>query len=99
MAVEYDFDPEDDVKDRGTKSLKFTYKTKCVLRRCVNEGKVNSAKNYAGGIVGRMDLGSVLSCEGYGAVKAERRRLCRRYRRRVRNGYTKFCGKMHCFGQ
>ena len=70
MAVEYDFDPEDDVKDRGTKSLKFTYKTKCVLRRCVNEGKVNSAKNYAGGIVGRMDLGSVLSCEGYGAVKA-----------------------------
>lgn len=71
MAVEYDFDPEDDVKDRGTKSLKFTYKTKCVLRRCVNEGKVNSAKNYAGGIVGRMDLGTVLSCEGYGAVKAD----------------------------
>ncbi|UKI34993.1 MAG: hypothetical protein L6V93_11985 [Clostridiales bacterium] len=37
MAVEYDFDPEDDVKDKGTKSLKFTYKTKCVVLRCVNE--------------------------------------------------------------
>lgn len=71
MAIEYDFDPEDDVKNKGTKSLKFTYKTKCVVRRCANEGKVTSKKNYAGGIVGRMDLGSVLSCEGYGAVKSD----------------------------
>ena len=71
MAVEYDFDPEDDVKDKGTRTLKFTYKTKCVVLKCTNNSKVTSAKNYAGGIVGRMDLGSVLTCEGYGSAKAE----------------------------
>ncbi len=68
MAVEYDFDPEDDIKNKGDKSLKFTYKTKCVILRCKNEGSVNVKKNYGGGIAGRMDLGSVVSCESYGGV-------------------------------
>lgn len=68
MAIEYDFDPEDDIKNSGKKSLNFTYKTKCVLRRCKNEGKVTVKKNYGGGIVGRMDLGSIMSCENYGNI-------------------------------
>lgn len=68
MAVEYDFDPEDDIKNNGDKSLKFTYKTKCVIRRCKNEAKVNSKNNYCGGVVGRMDLGSILLSENYGEL-------------------------------
>lgn len=68
MAIEYDFDPEDDIKDEGDNSLKFTYKTKCVVRRCKNGDKVTSKKDYCGGIVGRMDLGSVLYCENYGGI-------------------------------
>ncbi len=70
MAIEFDFDPEDDIKNSGDKSLSFTYKTKCVVRRCRNEAAVTAKKNYTGGIVGRMDLGSVLSCENYGSVTA-----------------------------
>lgn len=68
MAIEYDFDPEDDVVNSGDKTLNFTYKTKCVVRRCANEGAVTSKKDYSGGIVGRMDLGSVLSCGSYANV-------------------------------
>ncbi len=68
MAIEYDFDPEDDITNDGEKTLKFKYKTKCVVLRCVNEKSVTSKRSCAGGIVGKMDLGSVLSCEGYGRV-------------------------------
>lgn len=68
MAIEYDFDPEDDVSENGKKSVKFTYKTKCIVRHCSNEAEVTSKKNYSGGIVGRMDLGSILSCDNYGKI-------------------------------
>lgn len=69
MAVEYDFDPEDDVKKEGSRSAKFVYKTKCVLRKCTNEGNVTSKKDYSGGICGRMSLGTVTLCDNYGTVK------------------------------
>ena len=70
MAIEYDFDPEDDVSKSGKRSTKFTYKTKCVVRHCTNEAEVTSKKDYSGGIVGRMDLGSVLLSDNYGKVSA-----------------------------
>ena len=34
----------------------------------VVEAEVTSKKNYSGGIVGRMDLGSILSCDNYGKI-------------------------------
>lgn len=70
MAIEYDFDPEDDVTKNGSNSFKFIYKTKAVARRCQNNGIVESNKNYAGGICGKMDLGSIFSCENYGDIKS-----------------------------
>ena len=70
MAIEYDFDPEDDVLKSGEKSPKFTYKTKCIIRHCSNVSEVTSKKNYSGGIVGRMDLGSILSCDNYGKISS-----------------------------
>ena len=70
MAIEYDFDPEDDIKKDGNKSLDFIYKTKTLVMRSRNEGKIEAKKNYAGGIAGRMDMGSVLSCQNYGDIKS-----------------------------
>ena len=70
MAIEYDFDPEDDVTKKGDTSAKFQYLTRAVVRECVNKGSVISKKNYVGGIVGRMDLGSVISCMGYGKIQS-----------------------------
>jgi hypothetical protein len=70
MSVEYDFDPEDDLTKDGTRSLDFQYKTLAVVTGCTNDGNISVKKNYAGGIVGRMDLGAVKACESYGTVKS-----------------------------
>lgn len=63
MARENDLDPEDDTKISGNSSLNMTYKTRIVVRGCTNQGTVQAKKQGAGGIVGSMELGSVLqSC-------------------------------------
>ena len=68
MAIEYDFDPEDDLIEVGDRSLDFHYQTKAVVRACVNHGAVTGKRDYAGGVVGLMDLGRVSSCENYGDI-------------------------------
>ena len=68
MAIEYDFDPEDDLLREGDRSLDFRYQTRAVVVSCVNTGAITGKQDYAGGIVGRMDLGRVSRCENYGTV-------------------------------
>ena len=68
MAIEYSEDPEDDYEKPGT--LNFTYNTKAVLQECRNEGAVTSKKDYVGGIVGNMGLGTVYECESYGNIES-----------------------------
>lgn len=70
MAIEYDFDPEDDLVKEGDRSLDVTYQTKAVIRRSVNHGEITGKKDQAGGVVGRMDLGQVTHCENYGTVSS-----------------------------
>ena len=65
MSIEYDLDPEDDTERF---SLGSTYETKAVLEGCVNHGSVTAKKDCAGGLAGRMDLGTALRCESYGSV-------------------------------
>ncbi len=70
MAIEFDLDPEDDISSAGKTSLNFRYETKTVLLDCINDGPVTAKKNNAGGLVGRMDLGTVQNCVGYGRVES-----------------------------
>ncbi|MGN8874568.1 GLUG motif-containing protein [Pseudoflavonifractor sp. HCP28S3_F10] len=70
MAVEHDFDPEDDITEVGEKSFDFRYETRAILQECVNHGPVTAKKDAAGGAVGRMDLGYVLGCENYGFIQS-----------------------------
>lgn len=70
MAIEYDFDPEDDLNRVGEKSTDFSWLTSAVLSDCKNTGEVTAKKDCAGGIVGRMDMGRVSDCESYGAVNS-----------------------------
>lgn len=70
MAIEYDFDPEDDLAEVGDRSLDVRYQTKAVILSCINLGEVTGKKDDAGGIVGRMDLGQVSHCENYGSVSS-----------------------------
>lgn len=68
MSIEYDFDPEDDLTVSGERTLSVRYLARAVVHGCVNRGAVTAKKNQVGGIVGLMDLGSVISCQGYGSV-------------------------------
>ena len=71
MAIEYDLDPEDDLQTEGQRSTRFTYQTKAILLSCQNYGTVQAKKSCAGGITGRMDLGTVSQCGGWGDVESE----------------------------
>ncbi len=71
MAIEYDFDPEDDIVKKGNQSFNFKYQTKAILIGSKNTGTITSKKDYAGGIVGRMDLGLIQESENYSQVSSD----------------------------
>lgn len=70
IAIEYDFDPEDDIKSKGKSSLNFQYQILSIVRDSINKGKVIAKKNYVGGLAGRMDLGLIYNCENYGSIES-----------------------------
>lgn len=70
MAIEYDFDLEGDVTGIEDARLNSTFLTKCVLRQNVNHGKITAQKNYAGGITGMQEMGTILRCENYGRIES-----------------------------
>lgn len=65
MARENDLDPEDDTKISGSSSLNVTYKSRIVIRDCENTGAVQAKKECAGGIVGSMDMGTVMNSRSH----------------------------------
>ncbi|MDD6319939.1 MAG: hypothetical protein PUA63_03640 [Oscillospiraceae bacterium] len=71
MARENDLDPEDDIQVKGSDSLNFTYKRRVVVRDCINNGEVTAKKQCMGGIVGLMDMGTVLACTSYADMDSE----------------------------
>ena len=71
MAIEYTLDPEDDVTGSLSGSYRTQYQYKSIIQQCVNTGDISGKRSYVGGIVGRMDLGYVTACEGYGSAESE----------------------------
>ena len=71
MAVEYSVDPEDDLSASISGKYKREYELKAVLEDCVNNGTVVSKRSYAGGMVGRMDLGLITGARGFGDVSSD----------------------------
>lgn len=70
MARENDLDPEDDYHTTGSDSMNFKLKSRVVIRGCANYGEITGKKQGVGGIVGNMEMGSVLSSWNYGNVTA-----------------------------
>ena len=70
MARENDLDPEDDYHTTGSNSMNFKLKSRVVIRGCANYGEVTGKKQGVGGIVGNMEMGSVLSSWNYGNITA-----------------------------
>lgn len=71
MAIEYELDPEDDLSSDAPGKNRREFELKAILQKCVNSGKVVSKRNYAGSVCGRMDLGLIKDCEGYGDTESE----------------------------
>ena len=71
MAIEYTLDPEDDVTGSLSGNYRKQYEYKAIVQQCVNTGDISGKRSYVGGIVGRMDLGYVTACEGYGSATSE----------------------------
>ncbi len=71
MAMEYTLDPEDDVSGDMSLQSRREYELKAVAYRCTNTGKINAKRSYVGGIAGRMDLGMISGCGGFGGVESE----------------------------
>ena len=70
MATEYDVDPEDDVEIMGDTSTKVSKTAKVVIRDSKNEGEIIAKKDCVGGIVGKSEVGAIISSESYGNVKS-----------------------------
>ena len=70
MAIEYDYDKESDITGLKDSGINGSYLTKCVLRGNRNYGDIRSLKDYAGGICGRQDMGTILNCGSYAMVEA-----------------------------
>lgn len=71
LAIEYDFDPEEDVVSQGKKTMNFMYTTKAIISHCTNTGFVNAKKSYAGGIAGKEELGLIYDCLGKGKITSK----------------------------
>lgn len=70
MAIEYDFDLESDVTGIDNPKINATYQTKCVLRNNRNDGDVCAQKNYAGGVTGLQEMGTILRNSSFGKIES-----------------------------
>ena len=86
MAIEYDFDPEDDLIQEGDRSLDFRYQTKAVVLSCVNRGEVTGKRDYAGGRGGPYGPGPCQRLRKLRSCFQHGRRLCGRYCRSFLGG-------------
>lgn len=69
IGVEYDLDPETDIKQSGTTSLDYIFRAKCIADHCTNRGKVTARSNYCGGIAGHMEMGLAADNASYESIE------------------------------
>ncbi|MDO5564525.1 MAG: GLUG motif-containing protein [Eubacteriales bacterium] len=71
IDVEYDGAPENDSTDSDILKLRTRYYRKTVVQNGINQGKIYGKTDSIGGIVGRMNMGIVVTCESYGFIEAK----------------------------
>lgn len=70
IAIEYDFDLEDDHNLTEKMSPDSKYQLRAIVSGCENFGNITSKKNHVGGIVGLMDFGYVLQSIDNGSISS-----------------------------
>ena len=71
ISLEQALDPEDDLTVELSMEERRQYEMTAIIYKCMNTSTVTAKKDYAGGICGRMDLGLITTCEGYGYIHSE----------------------------
>ncbi|SFB69615.1 hypothetical protein [Butyrivibrio sp. YAB3001] len=70
MAIEYEYDKESDITGIKDTKLNTSFITKCVLRGNTNYNNVTSEKNYASGICGLQEMGTIYGCVNMGNISS-----------------------------
>ena len=70
MAVEYDYDKESDLTGIKDSKLNSSFITKCVLRGNKNYAEAVGEKNYAAGVCGLQEMGTILGCSNYSNIRS-----------------------------
>ncbi|MCR4745284.1 MAG: hypothetical protein K5894_08675 [Lachnospiraceae bacterium] len=70
-GVDIDLQSDFEVVSGGQLSLKYTRTKQATVNGCKNYGGVDVRNSYAGGIVGRMEVGAVIASQNYGMVTNE----------------------------
>ena len=71
IGVEYALDPEDDMSPELSVTEKKHYKLKAVIHASINYGSVTAKYDAVGGVVGKMDFGTLYNCEAYSHIESE----------------------------
>ena len=71
MAIEYDFDLEDDYTVTEIATNEAKYLLRAIILNSENDGKIIAKKDYAGGIAGLMDLGYIVQAVDHGEIESK----------------------------
>lgn len=70
ISLEYDLDPEEDIEVKGDVTTEEITSVRAVVRQCNNKGTVTAKKDYAGGITGKANYGTLYGCQNYGMAES-----------------------------
>ncbi len=59
MGIEFELDPEEDLKLQNNFNYDTVYQARVVIMDCENKGKIQSKKNNVGGIAGNQEMGYI----------------------------------------
>lgn len=71
VGIEYDLDPETDIKTTGDTSLDYIFRVRCIMDNCTNNGDVDARDSYSGGIAGHMEMGLVADSRNFGDLDSQ----------------------------
>lgn len=71
IGMETSLDPEQDLEAEEERTLNVTRNIKAIVLDCRNEEHITVTNDYAGGIVGKANLGALIQNQNYGDITAK----------------------------
>ncbi len=71
IGLETSLDPEQDLEAKEERTLNVTRNLKAIVLECKNQEHITVVNDYAGGIVGKANLGALIQNQNFGDITAE----------------------------